>query len=238
MTNRIVFAFSQRDDGSMSLSSGEREIILANRERFLARHNLSGYPLILMNQVHGERIHLVNDYDEIRQAGPLEGDAIITGCQEMVIGVMTADCLPILIFDKEGRGAGAIHAGRKGSELMIAAKTVSRFADIFNIDKKDVVAIIGAGIGGCCYEVEEALVEPFRKYGTYRSNEIATVTADGRVMLDLVEVNRIQLLEAGLSASNILLPDKCTCCDDKFFSYRGGDKLERMISVVALCPHQ
>ncbi len=238
MSNKVVFAFSERDDGSMSLSSGERETILANRKMFLERHNLSDYPLILMNQVHGERIHLVDDYAEISQAEPLEGDAIITGCQEIVIGAMTADCLPIIIFDKGGRGVGAIHAGRKGSELMIAAKTVSKFADIFNIDKKDVVAIIGAGIGGCCYEVEEELTAPFRKDDIYRVDDIVTVTADGRMMLDLVEVNRIQLLEAGLAASNILLPDKCTCCDDKFFSYRGGDKLERMISVVALCPHQ
>ncbi|MBU2591097.1 MAG: peptidoglycan editing factor PgeF [Nitrospinota bacterium] len=238
MSNKVVFAFSERDDGSMSPASGEREAILSNRKEFLKRHHLADYPLILMNQVHGERIHLVDDYAKIKQTEHLEGDAIITSSPNIVIGIMTADCLPIIIFDKEGRGVGAIHAGRKGSELMIAGKAVLKFADIFNIDKKDVVAIIGAGIGDCCYEVEEELVVPFRKEGIYQADDIVTTKVNGRLMLDLVQVNKIQLLDAGLSASNIFLSDKCTCCDGDFFSYRGGDRLERMMSVVALSPQK
>jgi len=166
---------------------------------------------------------------------PIEADAIITNIKNLPIGVFTADCLPIVLADIRGRVVGIIHAGRVGTSLEITKKTVGKIKENFGISAEEIIAAIGPGIGGCCYEVDEKSINPFKDRLEY-FEKIAIEKYNGRWMLNLIGVNKIQLMESGLKSENIFTAEFCTSChNDKFFSYRReGKTAGRMVSFVAI----
>src|SRR3972149_1238630 len=151
------------------------------------------------------------------------------------IGVFTADCLPIVLADIRGRVVGIIHAGRVGTSLEITKKTVGKIKENFGISAEEIIAAIGPGIGGCCYEVDEKSINPFKDRLEY-FEKIAIEKYNGRWMLNLIGVNKIRLMESGLKSENIFTAEFCTSChNDKFFSYRReGKTAGRMVSFVAI----
>lgn len=203
----------------------------------------SGY-IFTARQVHGDNVHVISDLQfpicdsESRPQkieNQIEADAIITNIKDLPIGVFTADCLPIILADTKRRAVGIIHAGRVGTSLEISKKTVVTIKDVFGISANDIIAAIGPGIGGCCYEVDNESINPFRENLSYWK-KIAVKKSDRKWMLDLNKANKLQLMELGLKSENIITSDFCTSCrNDKFFSYRKEGKLAgRMISFVGI----
>jgi YfiH family protein len=199
--------------------------------------------IFTVKQVHGDNICIINSslrgthpVDGSHHSSlPIEADAIITNIKALPIGVLTADCLPIILADKKGRVAGIIHAGRIGTSLEISKKTAGKIKEIFDIPSLDIIASIGPGIGGCCYEVDEKSMNPFKERFAYW-REIGIQRKDGKWMLNLKKANKIQLMEAGLKYGNIITLEFCTSCNnDRFFSYRReGKGVGRMTSFVAI----
>jgi copper oxidase (laccase) domain-containing protein len=109
---RIVHGFSTRrsDRNDFTLGAGmpANPLVQMNRVRFLASIGSAGWPLLKLKQVHS---NVVREMDDTSAAGDsAEGDASITALQGVMLGVQTADCVPILLADSEGRAAGAVHA--------------------------------------------------------------------------------------------------------------------------------
>jgi YfiH family protein len=150
-----------------------------------------------------------------------EGDALITQTPGQLVAVKTADCIPVLIADPRTRSVAAIHAGWRGTAKRIAPKSLAGMAEAFGARPEDVHVAIGPGIGGCCYEVGPEVAEQFGK--------------QGRVTLDLSDLNRRQLIEVGVNPERIYVADLCTACGEDFFSYR-RDKTAagRMISAIGI----
>lgn len=194
-----------------------------------------------VKQVHSDKIFVVKGHGLLTPRplslapNQIEADAIITNIKNLPIGVFTADCIPIILADIRGRGVGIIHAGRVGTSLEITKKTVGKIMEVFDISSEDITAAIGPGIGGCCYEVDEKSIDPFRDRLDY-FEKVAMKKDDGRWMLNLTETNKIQLIESGLKSENIFTAEFCTSChNDKFFSYRReGKTAGRMVSFVAI----
>ncbi len=191
-------------------------------------------PVQWLKQVHGDRV-------VVAQAGGsvegIKGDALITADPDCVIGVLTADCLPVILCDPVTRSAGIVHAGRKGTQASILAKAVSAMVDAFGTDPKSLRVGLGPGIGPCCYEVEERCALPFKQ----NFKEAATFVRPhqaGKVFLDLWEANRVQALHSGVPDSQIVLSGECTSCrNDRWFSYRKeGGRAGRMLTVVMWRP--
>lgn len=200
------------------------------------RFELNSDEIFTVKQVHGDNICVIDSALRTRHSSfPIEADAIITNIKNLPIGVFTADCLPIILADIKGRGVGIVHAGRVGTSLEISKKTTEKITEIFNIPPEDIIAAIGPGIGGCCYEVDEKSVSPFKEGLTY-FKYIAVKKWDGKWMLDLKEANKKQLMESGVERENIFTTDFCTSChNDRFFSYRReGKGGGRMISFVVI----
>lgn len=143
-----------------------------------------------------------------------EGDALITNRPGIFLTVRTADCVPILIVDSRRKAVAAVHAGWRGSANSIAIKTVRRLGEEFDCAPVDLTAAIGPAIGGCCYEVGSDVMGRFEPW-------LHAASQPDQPFLDLVEVNRSQLLDAGVPVERIFCAHVCTkCTAEEFHSYR------------------
>ncbi len=177
--------------------------------------------LVLMGQVHGDRI-LILDGD-----GPPPGsvhacDGLITDRQGVALGIKTADCVPLLFVDPVRRVIGVAHAGWRGTALRIASRMVDLFEQRFSSRMENILVAVGPAIGVCCYQIDAPLYAAFSPQpGADRF--LHPCREDGRWMLDLASANRIALTERGLPAGNVLSARHCTACRrDIFFSHRAS----------------
>lgn len=151
-----------------------------------------------------------------------EGDALITDKPGIVLSVRTADCLPILIADPVHRAVGAVHSGWRGTVLEILPQTIQTMRERFDSDPKDLVVVVGPGIGGCCFEVGPEVAEQFGR--------------SGRTKIDLIETLRRQVGRNGGAPRQFAAADLCTVCRaDLFHSYRRDrDAAGRMVSTIGI----
>lgn len=182
-----------------------------------------GGRLLLLRQVHGA---------ELRRApweGRPEGDAALGDGPGPILGIQTADCLPVLVADPRRRVVGAAHAGWRGTAAGVVARLIRALA-AEGARGSELLAALGPAIGPCCYEVGEEVREALGPgaAAAFRPG------LRGRPHLDLRAANRQQLLEAGLRAENIHSVEDCTACrPDLYHSYRrDGAGCGRMISYI------
>jgi YfiH family protein len=167
-----------------------------------------------LRQIHSSVIFAV---DRPGCAG--EGDALVTANQGLALSVRTADCYPILLADTKTFAVAAIHAGWRGTAAGIVKEALSRMRELYGTEPGNILAAIGPGIGGCCYEVGEDVA---RRFGLERA---------GRV--DLVSINRQMLIDSGVPDSHIEVTSLCTFCDSRFYSFRREkENAGRMISFI------
>ena len=146
-----------------------------------------------------------------------EGDALITNEKKVIIGVFTADCVPVILVDKENEAIAAIHSGWKGTFSSIVTETILRMKEEYNSKAENIVAYIGPHIRQCCYEVSEDLKEQFLKKFDIEKDKLF----DGR-NLSLEECINNDLINSGVLEENIHSLGLCTNCEKevKLHSYR------------------
>ena len=204
------------------------------------RDSVLPYPVIQGHQVHGDRIALIDRPDYTREE--LEGyDAFVTDLPDVAIGVRTADCVPVLLYDPVNRVVSAVHSGWKGTVLQIVRKTIGVMQQRFRTCAKDLQAVIGPAIGPDSFQVGEEVVAQFRNAGfTMEGIWSERGPGDGSPMsgghhIDLWEANRWLLLEAGVRPENILLAGIDTYTSPDFFSARReGVQCGRIINAIGL----
>ena len=263
----LVHGFSTRPGGVSDLDGAKvlnlsftewdsRENVGENRKRFIAA--LAGSTaardlrLVALKQIHSAVVHPF----DTAPGEPCKGDASITNRPGLLLGVQTADCVPILLVDPKKRAVAAVHAGWRGTLARIAGKTVGQMQMRFGSKPADVLAAIGPSIGGCCYEVGTEVATQFTSQFADAADyfdELRTGDEPNplqwlnmmppghqpppkNVLLDLRKANRSQLLAAGLREKNISVSDLCTACRrDLFFSYRKeGPSTGRMLSAIGI----
>jgi YfiH family protein len=231
----VVHAFStrraERNDFSLGPLTSPNPMIQINRARFVAAIEAPGWPIVKLKQIHSGTVIDVDDTSSTGVA--VEGDAAVTSIRGIILAVQTADCVPILIADKEGRLVAAVHAGWRGTAARIAETTVSRVIVKFGAQPANLVAAIGPHIGPCCYEVGEEVAAAFPDAASIERRREWT-----KPHLNLSEANRRQLLSQGIPEANIDITSLCTKCrDDLFHSYRrDGTRMGHLLSVIGLAP--
>jgi polyphenol oxidase len=190
------------------------------------------------------------------------GDALITAEPGVLLTIRTADCLPVLVADRRLRWVAAIHAGWRGALARVIEKTIGELRRIAGSGPEDLLAVLGPGIGRCCYEVGGEVIDAFR--GQFRESDaffhkpvsegepqrselrytllFHTQAPPGHrreghgLHLDLNAVARAQLVSAGVSASAIHASEYCTACrPDLFFSHRrDGERAGRMLAAIGV----
>lgn len=160
-----------------------------------------------------------------------DGDALVTNKPGLYVAVRTADCIPVLLVDIEHRAVAAVHAGWRGTAGNIVRSVIDTLVSEFHTNPSQLRAVIGPGIRKCCYEVSGDVARQFARW----IPELASA-GDG-TMLDLTEVNRRQLIEAGLEPSQVWGDSAtgwCTRCEPEWLHSfrRDGDQAGRMHSAI------
>jgi hypothetical protein len=273
----LIHGFSTRRGGFSKVYGGKtlnlgfteqdsRSAVEHNRTQFLRQLGATTkgqvWPLITIRQIHSDLIHCVSKMRRSGSAKPaLAGDGLISQTPGIVLGILTADCLPVILVDARRRAVGIFHAGWRGTLKRIVEKGVGEMHRWFGTSPADIRAAIGPGVHGCCYNVGPELRTQFEsqfEYGSKLFREVEesdpvrekypllflTARAPGhselpkKIFLDLVEANRRQLLAWGVAAKNISASPLCTACHtDLLFSYRAEKGVTgRMMAVVGIRP--
>jgi polyphenol oxidase len=241
-----------------------RERVLENRARFFHALGADKMRVVTLRQIHSDLVHRVDPVDQSssRFSEAPKADALFTREPGVLLVVQTADCIPILLADPKQRAVAAVHSGWRGTLARIAAKTLGRMQMEFGTRPEDVIAAIGPGIGGCCYEVGSDVAREFQSqfpearewfdgpFDALASGENdpnwlpwLTMRPPGhpppplRVHLDLIAANRAILAAAGVPARQISASDFCTSCRaDLFFSYRRERVTGRLMAAIGIEP--
>jgi YfiH family protein len=268
----LVHGFSTRAGGATTAYGGRtlntgftkddlRDRVERNRASLLrvagAVEKSKPWPLVTLRQIHSDLIHVVRS----REPHRLTGDGLITDLTGVALGILTADCFPVLLVDTRRRAVGAFHAGWRGTVKRIVEKGVGIMRLEFGSCAEDIYAAIGPGIQSCSFEVGEEVEEAFHSQFDYAAELFHRVQESDPVRekypllfmnqrapghgnpciklhLDLREANRRQLLAAGVPAANITALEGCTVCSPRrFFSHRREKgQTGRMLALVGIRP--
>ena len=239
----LIHAFSPRSHerkdgttGELNFASGNPSM-RSNMQWFLRSIGMNKDEVFLVRQVHGDTVYDLKDASaSSSQVADVPADAIVTRLIGMPIGVLTADCIPVVVYDSRLHVTGVIHAGRKGTALGIVSKTIQAMQTIYGSNSKDILAEMGPGIGVCCYEVDADCIEPFKKF--YPDwTRLAKPSSSGKFMLDLFSANAEDAKMAGIEPEKISHAGVCTSCQvERFFSYRREGTTGRMLTVAMINP--
>jgi polyphenol oxidase len=245
-----------KDDLRASVERNRKQVLLAAG----AATKGKPWPLVMLRQVHSDIIHIVGSRKSVStKQGPLVGDGVVTDLSRVALGILTADCFPILLVDTKKKAVGAFHAGWRGTVKRIVEKGVGIMRLEFGSRPEDIHATIGPGIQKCSFEVGEEVEDAFHTQFDYAAELFHSVQesdavrerypmlfmnqrAPGhgdpciKVHLDLREANRRQLLSAGVPAANITALTDCTACQPrKFFSHRAErGKTGRQMALIGI----
>lgn len=205
--------------------------------RFMKKVELENMLPFLINQIHSDEIFILKDESQTReQVSSINADAIMTHLSEIPIGIFTADCIPVLLYDPKLHVAAAIHAGREGTLQGIVNKSIMAMRREYGCQPKNLVAGLGLGIGGCCYEIDENCLNSFENKIPFESPFVKS-KGNGKFLLDLFAVNAQQAMDAGLLPENISRNEECTFCSPmNYFSYRREGQTGRILTFIMLQP--
>ncbi|HSW38850.1 MAG TPA: peptidoglycan editing factor PgeF [Acidobacteriota bacterium] len=207
-----------------------------NRQRFLTALNFENAHLVILRQVHSSRAHIINDISG--QWNQTEGDALMTGSENIALAVTVADCLPVLIADPANKAVAAVHSGWKGTLARVLPQAILEMRRAFNSNPEQLIVAAGPGIGSCCYEVGSEVAREFdREYPGYRLS-VPAAGRSGKFYLDLLRALDAQLDGAGVPPENRFELGACTrCAVNEFFSFRAeGPQSGRMMGVIGIAP--
>ena len=268
----LIHGFSTRNEGFSKAYGGSalnlgftahdsRAAVERNRQAFAAavvgkaKQSGTPWPIVTLRQIHSDLIHRVSKISET----PPAGDGLLTNSPGILLGVITADCLPIILADTKRHAVGVFHAGWRGTVKRIVEKGVGEMRKHFGSRPANLRAVIGPGIRSCCYQVGTEVRDAFESQFSYASalfrhtketDEIhekypllfLTSRAPGhselpqQIFLDLAAANRRQLLDAGVLKKSISEIALCTACrTDLLFSHRAEHGATgRMMAVAGI----
>jgi YfiH family protein len=244
-------------------------VVAANRRRFVqALSGTNEMELVTMRQFHSGMMRVM-ERGGIPLSTPegkavLRGDGLLTSEAGLLLGVQTADCVPVLIADTRTRAVAAFHAGWRGTLARITERGIGAMQLQFGSRPSDLIAAIGPAIGPCCFAVGEEVRFEFESQFAYAPELFSevydsdlvrqkypmlflTARAPGhsnlgpQIHLNLWEANRRQLLDAGLKPKAITVAGECTACtrlrngQRKYFSHRDERGFTgRMLSAIGV----
>lgn len=259
LASGLGYGFSPARFGNMSPLHGSREEVLENRKRFAEAAGFDSEKMVEMTPEAGDKILVVGKKDigiSLSRA-----DALITTDKEVVLALMPADCTPIIITNKKGDFTAIIHAGREGTKLELAKKTVEKLKEMGFTDPTDFVVGIGPAVE--CYsapsfatddpdrwlnhvyvshvegeEVEFQVKENDTRFpGKYKIE----TSPHRELFVDMTGCNVAQLIETGIPKENIEVSGVCTVCNatlGRMFSYgvheKKGLKQARFLAYTVL----
>lgn len=230
----FIACFGDRQD-ELSLDDIDHHILTDSLQSFAQKINSS--QLIFPHQIHADHGFVVNnDYVYQNPDHNLfykDGDYVITDLHNVGIGVVTADCLPVIMYAPSKHVIAVVHAGWKGSLQNVVAQAIEEMKQQYKIVPADLKVFFGPAAKACCYEVQQDFYDAFMNEGY---DATAFIRKKNKIYFDNATFVSFQLRNLGISADNIYTKyNICTICDISFCSYRRDqEKAGRQVTVVAL----
>ena len=214
-------------------SADQREAVLRNRD--LARDALlPGAALVTLHQVHSPDVVTVTQ--PIPENARPAADAMVTDRRGLILGILTADCVPVLFADAQAGVVGAAHAGWKGAMSGVTDQTVAAM-EVLGARRDRITAAIGPCIGRASYEVDLAFVDRFETQDP-DNGRFFSAGREGHAQFDIAAYVAARLADAGMARVDMLDEDTYSQ-PDRFYSYRrtchrGEPDYGRQISMIAV----
>ncbi len=199
--------------------------VAANRARLAAAIGLPAQRVVWMNQVHGDRIEVVDGPQSAAVGGRVGADGMVTNIPRLALAVLTADCVPVLLADARAGVVAGVHAGRVGAQRGVVARAVEVMLGL-GAHTGDISALLGPAVSGRNYEVPAAMADEVEA----ALPGSRTTTSAGTPGLDLRAGIACQLRDLGVTS--IEVDPRCTVADPTLFSHRRGAPTGRLASLV------
>lgn len=213
---------------NLSYDRGGRHVVGERRAALLNALGLGGATLYTVRQVHGNSVHIVDS--DVRQLGPdsvagIEADALVTHLPGTAVGVLAADCLPIVLYALDTPLVAVAHAGRMGTFHRVAGAVLSAVRHRFGVPAARMQALLGPAIGECCYDLDDRAAGPFqdrfRDWQRFIKSSENHKNTGRPWRMSLTAANEAQLLAEGIPQAQIESVSPCTRCHrEHFFSHR------------------
>jgi YfiH family protein len=227
--------------GSFNLSydRGPHHVVSRRREALLKTLGLEGATLHTVRQVHGNRVCIVDSPAPQNGLAGVEADALVTALPNTALGVLVADCLPIVLYALHTPIAAVVHAGRMGTFHLVARAVLGLIRRQSGVEPAQLHALLGPAIGACCYDLDDRAVRPFQE--RFPDWELF-IKADERNnparpwTMSLTAANKSQLLAEGIPSAQIETVSPCTQCHrEHFYSHRAeGPAARRGMAVIGI----
>ena len=193
------------------------------------------YTLASVWQIHSADVRVVKDLADAKD-GNYKMDALVSDAEGVLLGVKTADCVPVLVGDLKTKAFAAIHAGWRGTVQSIVVKAIEKMRENYGTNPNDLIAAIGPAATCQNYEIGQDVIDQFGE-NFPNSAHLFTPTKENHALINLHTANKEQLVHVGVLPENIFTAPLCTMeRTDLFFSYRIEKKLYgktgRLMSVI------
>lgn len=196
-----------------------------NRARL---ERLIGAPVLFVQQVHSPDVAVISRGDRDPLGAPVRtADALVTDRDDLALGIMVADCLPVLLSDDEAGVIGAAHAGRAGLLADVLGRTVTAMCEL-GAQAGRIRAVIGPSVCGACYEVPADMAAEAERL----LSGCGSRTSWGTPAIDLRAGAVVSLGRAGVPAGQVESAAPCTVEDERYFSYRRSARTGRLAGVI------
>ncbi len=238
-----------KEDDPASVAENRRRFVGAAAGEMTGK---AGFVLVNVRQIHSAITRVIREEDGPRSGklqtpegkAVVEGDGLMTSLPGVMLGVGTADCVPVLVADVKKRAVAAFHAGWRGTVARIVEQGIARMTHEYGSQPQDLIAAIGPSIGACCYAVGEEVRTAFSSQFDYAEELfLSDRKASPSIYVDLWKANQRQLLAAGIEPSKITVIGECTACSrdgqgrPRYFSHRAEHGFAgRMLNVVGIAP--
>lgn len=220
----VKHCYTLRKNGiDVKIKDGDKTDLLNSYKKVADALGVNWQHIVKPHQTHTDKIEKVESYTEQFE----DVDGTVTNKKDIILCTTSADCTSLLFYDNNKKVVADVHSGWKGTLQKIGKKAVEKMIVEYGCNPKDVICCIGPHIRKCHFEVEEDVMQMFKREFEYtaRISEIIEIgrKVDGKqkYKIDTTLINKIILKEAGLQDENIIDSNICTVCNsDLFHSYR------------------
>ncbi len=219
-----------------NLSKIGEEKLEENYKKICRTLEISYKDVVRMKQTHSDNVEILDLSSKERFYDNTDG--IITQEKNIVLPIVTADCISLLLFDPQKKVIANIHSGWRGTVQRIVEKAIKKMVIKYGCRTSDIICCIGPCIGKCHFEVREDVKEIFEKEfkDILSKNIVLDNKKDNTYFIDTVLINRLMLIKLGLKNENIIESNICTVCNkNEFHSYRAEkERAGRNLSIITL----
>lgn len=231
---KVCYAVSGTVDGNMSYLWGNADEVTENRKRFLAKYSMRPEDCVVMKLEHKDRVEVVHPFDRsANDADAVVAEALITNHSGVALFLLTADCLPISLYDPCHGVIALAHLGWRPTDKLLIKKVIRVMFEKFGSEPQDIVAHIGPGIHKESYVFKDPEQKKLSGWAPYCHD-----LPNGETAIDIIGYNIAQLLEVGVIAEHISADPSDTAAAPEYFSHyravRNNEKEGRFATILTL----